>query len=310
MSEDIMQSDIWEKLSKNPKFEWELEKCLKNYSYNSNITDLVFETTDDKLVIICNTRIVNRDLDCQYKLYEKSEIYLDEDNNLIVNSQSGRLESKYGYNFDNTNGGVINTQYSCEVFDADGVELSYQGYSDKYHLDNNEFNAFKKDFPTFVVGAYNPQLSSYANVTGVYPHASVIGRNARYIRKIRSNNNLGIIEVTRCSYSNDARVLDAREEYYFNTFFTSTSKKNPEVIHIMNGFPFAIITPGKQMMFDNDYIKSGLTGENYKEVARTRFLKELQEEKGNIIDDQITLDKYDLMIGRLENEIANKKRIH
>ena len=272
MIDEIKQSAIWQKLRVNPKFEEEFEKCIRNCLYNVSDADLVFDISDDKLIVYYNSRIKNRDLDCQFKIFDKTEFYLDEEG-LIVNKLNGRLESNYGYDFVSTDGGVVNTNYMCQLFDNDGIELDYQGYSDKYHLTNEEFKVFQNDIKSVIEEAYNPNLASYANVTNVYPRSSIIGRNANYIRQIRSKDNLGIVEVSKCSLTPDARIKNRKEEYYFNTFFNSISKRSPELIHIINGYPFAVVDDNNKMNINHEYIKLGLTDNNYSDVARDRFLK-------------------------------------
>ena len=310
MIEKIKKTEIWQELSTNPKFVTKFEDCIRKYLYNNTINDLIFEIHDNKLTILHTSRVINRDLDCQYKSFEETEFYLDSDNSLIVNELTGKLESRYGYDFKNTPGGVINTHYSCQVFNNEGIELNYQSYGDKYHLDTNEFSAFKDDLRTIVEGPYNPKIALLANLTGVYPHPRVIGKSSRYVRQIRSENDLGTIEVSRCSFDKETgMVQNPREELYFNLFFTSVSRNTPELIHIINGFPFAVITEDKQIKIDNDYIKLGLTEENYKDVSKDRFLRELKSEKNNFKDLDI-IAQYDLMIKKVEEELSLAKRIH
>ncbi len=310
MIDEIKQNAIWQKLSVNPKFESEFEKCIRNCLYNVSGADLVFDISDNKLIVYYNSSIKNRDLDCQYKIFDKTEFYLDEENNLVVNKLDGRLESNYGYDFVNTDGGVAITNYMCQVYDNDGIELDYQGYSDKYHLTNEEFKVFKDGLKSVIEGAYNPNLASYANVTNVYPRSSIIGRDANFVRQIRSKENLGIVEVSKCSLTPDARIKNRKEEYYFNTFFTGVSKRSPELIHIINGYPFAVIDNNNKMNIDHDYIRLGLTDKNYREVARDRFLKELIESKNSLEYDDELLPKYDLMINKLESGINEEKSLH
>ena len=309
MIDELKKTELWQELSTNKKFMEEFDKYLKDSMYNVDISDLVYEIGDNRLVACYNSNVKNRDLDCQYKVFDKIEFYLDEEGNIIINKLSGKLESNYGYDFLTTNGGVINTHYSCQVFDENGIELDYQSYRDKYHIDSDEFDALESDLKSVTETQYNPNLASYANVTGVYPRANLIGRGAKYIRQIRSKDNLGIVEMTRCSLTPDSRISDIKEEYYFNTFYTSAAKNNPELIHIINGFPFANIV-NNDIKINDDYVYLGLTPLNYREVAKDRFLKELQESKNDYKMNKDVSAKYDLMIDLMSNGINVKKNKH
>ncbi len=304
MIEKIKKTDIWNKLLSNPKFETEFGKFINNSSYDVDSDDLVFDLRNNKLIVYYTTRVKERDLDCQYKSFEQREFSLDKDNNLMINILDGRLESNYGYDFNNTLGGVINTYYSNVVYDTDGIELSYQSYSDKYHLDKNQFNIFKNDLREVILSAYNPNLSSL-NKKNPYPN--VIGRFGRFIRQNRSKENLGIVEVTKYTMTPNANISDLKEELYFNTFYSNNSDYTPELIHIMNGFPFANIN-NDTFNVNKDFAKLGLTSKNYQEVARDRFLKELNEGKQAVLNIQEALEKYNLMINRLEKERKIKER--
>ena len=309
MIEEIKQSEVWRKLNTNPKFEEEFEKCTRNCLFSVRFIDLIIEIKDNKLIVHYDSNVKNRDLDCQYKMFDKTEFYLDEENNLVINKLDGKLESNYGYDFATTNGGVLNTYYCCQVYDNDGIEMDYQSYSDKHHLSREEFEDYNLDLSMAIEGAYNPHLSSYANVTGVYPRSNIIGRDVRFLKQIRSEDNLGIVEVTKCSLTPDARLKDIKEEFYFNTFLTAASKHNPELIHIVNGSPFAVVE-NNIVKIDDEYTKLGLTSENYRDVARDRFLKELSESRLGFAHNSEVLPKYDLMIDKIENRINVAKNIH
>lgn len=308
MLEEIQKTDSWAKLIKNPKFEEEFKKTVNNYSINLN--ELTIESYEDTIIITYNGAIRNRDLDCQIKDFERTIFSFDEEDNLVINELNGKLESNYGSTFNTTNGGIYKTHYSTRVFDNDGIELGYQSYGDKYHLDIHEFKDYATDLQRVTLGAFNPNLRTSSNVTGVYPHPNIIGRDGRFVRHIRSKDNLGIVEVTRCLFDDKATIKSVQEEYYFNTFFVSPSKLHPELIHIVNGFPFAKINEDNQVVISNDYIALGLTKENYKDVARDRFKKELLEEKQSIQYDSDTLARYNLVLERLDNEEKKTKRIH
>ena len=308
MLEEIKKTDSWDKLVKNPKFEQEFKNIIGYHVHDMENVEI--EHIDNSIIITYESGVRNRDLDCQLKEYNRVIFSLDEENNLVINELDGKLESNYGYGFINTNGGVFKTHYSTRVFDNDGVELSYQSYGDKYHLDEYEFNDYMNDLQRLVLGSLNPKLGNVVNVTGVYPYPPIIGKEGRFIRQIRSKDNLGIVEVVRGFYNPDATLKGLSNEYYFNTFFISPSKLNPELIHIANGFPFAKVLDNDEIVIEDDYKALGLTRDNYKDVARDRFQKELMEEKRDILTNPEALAKYELMLNRLENENKIAKRIH
>ena len=307
MIEEVRETNSWDILTKNPKFQEEFQKVVSYYE--KNIGKATIEHADNVIIVSYQSGVINRDLDCQLDEFVRVMFSIDEDNNLVINELNGKVESNYGYTFNNTNGGIFKTHYSTRVFDKDGIELAYQSYGDKFHLDNYEFKDYASDLKGVVLGAFNPNLGTLANVTGVYPHPAIIGKDARFIRHFRSKNDLGIVEVTRCSFNPDANIKDLSEEYYFNTFFVSPTKQFPELIHITSGFPFATISKDNNVIIEKDYLALGLSDTNYRDVARDRFQKELIEEKANIKNDDILL-KYDLVLDRLENEEKLTKRIH
>lgn len=300
--EKIKETLTWKHLCQNPKFEEEFEKAVKRYTYYISADELNFEISDMKLTISYKSKINNRDLDCQFKTFNKMEFSLADNDYLIINEMKGNLESNYGYDFQNTQGGKLNTNYSCSVYDTDGIELSYQGYGDQYPVDKKTFDEYKDDFSAVVLGAYNPNLITVANKTGVYCHPNLVGNNANFIRQIRDKNNLGIVEVSRCSFDKNKAVNNPREELYFNTFFGNNSNYTPDLMHIISGYPFATIDDKHVMHVKDDYIKLGLTNKNYKDVARERFLKELCEYRDNYKDNKQIFDRYNVMIEKIENE--------
>ena len=293
MEDKIRNSVVWKELTINPKFKQAFEECLKRYSYYINPSDLSFRIVDNKLMVIYNSKIKSSNVGCQYKLYEQIEFFLDEDDNLIMNGLSGRFESDKGYKFKTTSGGIINTHYSCNVYDPDGIELSFSRYDDKYYYDKIEVNTFMEDFQSVILGAYNPNLSLSANIKGVYPYPKVIGKASQFTRQMRSRDNLGIVEVIKCSFNKDSRVCD--KEYYFNVLLTNQDLYTPELIHIMYGEPFAILSDDSTIQITEQYHDLGLTKDNYEEIAEKRFLKELQEARDNLYYVDDIIEKYNII---------------
>lgn len=295
--DEIRDTITWQNLMVHPKFLESFEEIIQRCSLYMDINDLIISVSDKKMTISYHSDVLDRDFDCQFKLYNHVELSLDNDNNLIINESSGTLESNYGYSFKDTLGGKLNTRYSYHVYDADGIELSYQSYGDRYILDQNTFDAYKKDFSTVIKEAYNPKLGMSTNNQKPYNRPSVMGSERRFLKRVRSGDNLGIVKVIKCSF--DSRP---KEEYYFNTSFGGMTNASPELMHLISGFPFATMEDS-HLKIMNEYQGLGINDHNYKEVARTRFLKELQEQKDKC-EDPVILDKYDLMIEKLHKELG------
>lgn len=302
--EELYETEVWKNLEKNAKFGSVIEdidaKCLY-YADKDHINKVI---KDDKLIITYRSKLMNRDLNCQYIRYTKYEVFLDEDSNLIVNEMNGTLRSNYGYDFENTSGGVLDTNYSCEVYDEDGIELAYQAYSDSYDINKPQFSAYKNGLLKVIESAYNPDLASYANSTGSFLCASVLGNSPRFVRQIRSKDNLGIVVNVSCQFDKEGKVVNPKEEYYFNTFLSSKTMVDPEKISFTRSFPFATVDKDNVMHFNKVYTNSGLTQKNYKDVGKARFLRELIEGKEHINKHvpKDVIKKYDLMIQKLDSK--------
>ena len=302
----IKNTVTWKNLCANSKFELEFGRFVKNLTYHINIDDINFIVANQKIIIEAKSEIIKRDLDCEYKTYDKIEFSLDRDNNLIINKKSGNLQSNYGYTFKNTIGGRLNTSYSCQIFNGDGIELLYQSYGDGYDLDQKTFDLYRDDFSKVILGAYDPHLlESFDNKE--LNHPGIVGKYGSLLRKMRSDDNLGITQVSRILFGSDTNIASQKEELYFNTFYGSNGV-SPESINFINGFPFATLDKDNVMHFNHHYTKLGLTYDNYQNVARERFLRELKAQKGNHKQSEDTLKKYDLMIEKLEKELSSSKK--
>lgn len=300
--EEIYETEVWKNLDKNVLFRSKFEEILKKCMYYAEKNNVGISIKGNKLIITYYSRLMNRETDCQFIRNAKYEFSLDFDNNLIINEMIGSLRSNFGYDFVSSNGGELSTFYSCEVYDEDGIELSYQGYSDTYDINEPQFNAYKNGFLPAIETAYNPNLASFANVTGVYLHANIIGESGKFTRQIRSKNDLGVVINTSCQFDRTGKVINPKEEYYFNTFMSHQSLLNPGRISIARNFPFATLGDDHVMHFSKIY--SDLTMDNYKEKANAKFLNELLKEKdenGRHIPKEIS-DTYDLIIEKLENQ--------
>ena len=115
--------------------------------------------------IISNLEDYTKEVDVKitkdYKLNKDSKELTKNKSNLVVNELSGSLRSNYGYDFDTTVGGVLDTSYTCETFDKDGIELAYQSYSDSYEVNEKQFFVYQAGFMKAIESAYNPNLSLF-----------------------------------------------------------------------------------------------------------------------------------------------------
>ena len=297
---EIYNTDIWKELEKNDCFSSKYNEIIRQFMFYNDEDKLNLFIDDNKLIITFRSKVFNRDNNCQYIRETKYEMFLDKNSNLVINELTGVLRSKYGYDINNSTGGVLDTHYSCEVYDPNGVELAFQAYSDTYEVNEKDFGIYKIGFLPVVLGSANPNLVLFSNSLGTFLHPSIIGDNPRYIRKIRSKNDLGIVISSKCIFDKLGNILDSKEEYYFNTFISNQSLIHPERISYISEYPFATVDENNAMQFSELYTNSGLTENNYKEVANERFLKELQTEKELNTSEEI-LNKYDIMIKMLEN---------
>ena len=308
--EEIYNTVIWKDLEKNAFFCSKYNEIINQSLFYANDRETKIYVNDNKLIIAFRSKVINRENNCQFIKEAKYELFLDKNDNLIINELSGTLRSNYGYDLKNSDGGVLDTHYSCEVYDQDGVELAYQTYSDTYNINQNDFGIYCEGFLPVIEGTCNPNLVSYANSSGIFLHPIIVGDNARFTRQIRSKDNLGIVILSKCGFDKLGKVDSPKEEYYFNTFISNNVSTHPECISITRGYPFDTIDENHAMKFNELYTNSGLTPNNYQDVANDRFLKELQagkNEEGRHVPKEI-LDKYDLMIEKLENRNKTLKR--
>ena len=301
--EEIYETEVWKNLEKNAIFKNKIEEILNKSSYYIDKNDINMTIRGTKLVISYHSKIMNREDNCQFVRNTKYELFLDRNNNLIVNELTGFLRSNYGYDFDNTFGGVLDTNYTCTVYDEDGIELAYQSYSDKYPINKSQFSVYKGGFLVEIESIYNPRLATQANANGRVLHADIPGETGRFVRQIRKKDNLGIVISSTCEFDKYGNTLNPKEEYYFNTFLSNQASLNPVRISFTRDYPFATLDENKEMKFNKIYLDAGITPNNYKMVAQRRLLKELIEEKeqnGRHISKDV-IDKYDLMIEKLSN---------
>ena len=305
--ETIKETKIWKELCTNSSFEKIYAGIINKHMQDESKKVLIDQ---NRIIMNFSSPIRNRELSCQYRDYSQYEIYLDEKNNLIINKMVAEVRSNYGYDFSDNNGGLIDTSYSYNVYDSDGVELSYQNYNDSFSVDSITFDKYKEKYD-FEKNT-NPQLEKYVDNNSMLDIPNLLERNnPSYVRRIRQSNDLGLVRVTSYTCTKNDSVFDyLKEELFFNTFLNTEAKRNPLKLHIVNGFPFATKTLKRdiQLKICDDFLKTGLTSTNFRLVANDRFLKELREDRKKVINNPELLEKYDLMIEKVENKRTEKNK--
>ena len=296
--EDVKNSSGWKYLSENcPKvFEKYATKFLN--MAKPFVNSVIFDDNKDfrdkegevihyesnssgskKVVFSYTSKIKNRDLDCQFKEFKKIEFSLNDENNLVINELSGRLESKYGHSFDESNDEILKTHYSCQVYTPEGVELMYRGYSDIFNLNQEDLNK-DMDLRSIVCDEYNPHLEQYrdgkVSVNGFY------GKSPVLFEQMRTVDNLGLVKVVSSSFDKNGEPVNKKEEFCFNTFIGAKDNIDPFSIFVNRGLdPLAFISNGKLMV---NYKEAGTSINNYAEVAKTRFGMELRNKLKTLMD--------------------------
>ena len=163
-----------------------------------------------KVILSFTSDVKDRDYDCQYKVFDKVEFSLDKDKNLVINEQSGRLESKYSYNFENTDGGFLKTSYSYQVFNPKGEEILHRGYIDQFDVDSRDFIRLERNLRDPIRGAFDPQLASFDGKK-LLPHVKI--KNPILTERV---NEQGNVKVTSYYFGKNHIVNDKRENYVGN----------------------------------------------------------------------------------------------
>ncbi len=303
--ENIYKTQLWQDLSKNLAFESKFHEITKSAKWYTDEKNIIYSIEDDKLVVKYQSNVHNRELDCQIMTSAVYEFLFDRDGNLIVSEKKGTLRSNYGSDIFSSNGGALDTTYTCDVYEPDGIELSYQRYYDTYDLNKEQFDVYKDGFFGALNNAYNPNLVYYVNVSAI-PKPGIIGENGKYYRDFRSISDLGIVDRISCLCQKDGLLGNYKHELFFNTFLSQQAAYRPELIHVIRESPFALYDDKNQMQFNPIFARLGLNRDNYKIEARKRFLAELKEERVRLEQADINA-KYDLMIGKLEEELKSQK---
>ena len=299
--------DGWKFLSESsPVFEEKVNCFLRNASYHVNVKNFNIDAIDmgresdvvhlethyygsRKFALSYNSGIRNRDLDCQYRLYRRIEFTLDANDNLVIKEMSGRLESKYGYNFENTKGGMFKTNYSYQVFTKEGIELLYRGYSDQSTIKEEDFYSYDRNLGVCTRVGYNPVLE---NINDNKYGSFAWSKHTRFTELSRSLDNLGLVKEVVFNGNHDELMKNQDVEYHLNTFMTDKHDIDPYLIHINRGIlPIAYVKDGKLAV---NYAECGVTKDNYQNLAKFRFatgaeekMQELQSELGELPKDDL-----------------------
>ena len=305
--EEVYESELWQELIKNRAFNTKFFEVYRRAQYYVEEKDLTLEIKDGKLMLSYITPILEHEYDCQCTSAMRYEFSVNDDGNLLLDEKFGTIRSDFGYDFMDSKGGMVDTQYSCSLYDPDGIELASQSYVDSYALKHYELESCKNDFPTKIETAYNPNLIYFNDYKDLFPKPGVIGETAQYIRRTRSKNELGIVDSVRCAYNKDATLRNFKHELFFNTFLTHQVTFQPELISVVEEDPFAIVDEKGNMHITRRHAAYGLTNDNYQEKATIRFLNELIRDREQLSKEEIEA-RYDLMISRLEAAIKTKRK--
>lgn len=306
--EEIYESELFKELLKNRAFSSKFYEVMRRATYYVKEENLNINIVKDKLIVSYSTPIQERELNCQCLSEVRYEFSVNSNGNLYLDEKFGTIRSNYGYDFLESKGGMVDTEYSCSMYEPDGVELAFQSYSDSYTIKPYAFETVKKEFATMINTAYNPNLVYFNEYDEFYPKPGIIGDLPRYIRRTRSKYGLGIVDSIECIYNNEATLSDFRHELYYNTFIEHQGTFYPESISVIVGDPFAVIDQNGITHINRRHLAQGLTNENYREKANERFIKELQNDRSHLKTEDIEA-RYDLMICKLLNEKQYKKNI-
>lgn len=279
-----------------------------------NVGDATFESDrinfetfyygSKKVALSYVSKPINRDLDCQFKKFCWIEFSLDKDGNLVVNESTGKIESKYGYNFENTDGGVLETSYSYQEFTPEGIELMHKRYHDQIELksskeiekekgnENHEvsFDDVFRHLRGCVKGGYNPRIDEFDSKN---MRENILANKPIYKEFSRSLDNLGLVKKFQCSFNQKTKRTDKKEEYHLDR----CTRSNPYVIPMTYNLPPLAYREGSNNLVVN-YLNEGLTSRNYRSVAKSIFIKTLREKIDELKDSKKEgannnlLDKY------------------
>lgn len=301
MNYDMKQTELWARLSSNESFMKiykEKEATLKaEESYNSKIATSI---EGDNLIMSIDGEVVKYPSGKMGKNYSRVEFAIDEAENLVVNECCGTLYSNNPFDFDRSDTGFLYTHYSSNLYTNDGIELEELYYTDQYDLDSASFNVQKNGFSAAVMSAYNPQLQKDLG-TDETPKPSIIGKKGEFGRTQRTIDNLGLYKQSHIEFQNQGKgVLKMEDKYYFNSFLGSQAANTPLFMHYPYGYHFATSDENGNIIINDRYSDCDLTVDNYEEVAKRLYLKELQEELAKNENPKVQ-QQYKFLIDKVAN---------
>ena len=304
--DDVKKSDAWKYLSeRSSEFEVLVNKFLSDAKVY--VSPIAFTATGifvdnegiavnyetnyygmKKFVLSYNSKEMNRDLDCQFRVFRRIEFSLNDSGNLIVNDLSGRLESKYGYRFEDDEDAILKTNYSYQEYTPEGIELLYRGYDDQLTIPKDQLFKYRH-LRGSICGGYNPRLNEFngSNVqcNGFY------GKNPTLVEKVRTVDNKGLVRVTTINYGSKGEIANKNEEYCFNTFINYKENADPFLIHINRGIPpIARMHNGRLVI---NYRNLKVNANNFGEVARVRFVMEVRNKLEELVKLKRKVSKND-----------------
>ncbi len=304
--EEVYKSRLWQDLMKNNAFNSKFFEVMRRAKYYVREEDLKLNIEDDKLIISYSTPIQELQEDeCISDM--RYEFSIDKDGNLILDEKFGTITTNNDESY--LIGGTVDTQYTCSLYDADGIEMSNQTYSDCYNIKSYEIKYIKDHFSQYMQTAYNPSLIYYVNSLKEYaPKPGILGDVPKYIRREREKDTLGLVNSVECEFLPNADFSYKKHLLYFNTFSTHQLTFQPEAICVESGDPFAIVDEKGNVTLNRRHaIKYRLNLDNYKQRANDIFLDELKQDREQLSIDDIEA-RYDFIIGILEDLKQNKRK--
>ena len=322
--EEIKKTELWRRLERNRVFDSNFERMMTKISRYK--TPPKYEIVGDRLVVTLLTEVCQYDPFKQCRKVRIYEFSIDDDNKLLLYKKKGTLSTKRGEEYDTSNSGAIELKYSCTLFDGDGIVLSYQEYTDDRDLEEHTLNEYKKDPVMFVNDAHDPHLIYFASEEQVDKiqtegerivclRPGIIGsENNVYIKKYRNEGELEIShKIATSFYPNGAM------KYLTHNVFISTLSSdgrvnyNPDYITVGDDkYAFATQDGKGDLHFICNGLVKDITSENYRKIARGKFLYEVAVNRDIISkesDRRDVVETLDILAKKIDEEKEKEKRI-
>lgn len=308
--EEIKQSESWQFLNRNAAFADVFERTIMKNAMFAKY--LKFKVRVDSLIVTLETPILQGAENAKYKEVSICEFTIYDDDSLFVYKKNGTITTAVGEKFDTSDSGVLETKYSSVLYDKDGIVLSYQRYIDEDNLSGVKLSNAKKDLERVIEDAYNPHLNnSVVDKLKICIPPGIIGTKAKYVRRYRENNKLGLVHAIACSYKQDSTLKYINHNLYFCTLSSEDHINfNPEDIIFDKEDLFATVDLEGNKHISSKYAALKINEQNCQEYARERFLNELIKDRDTIskTPDKAAIEAmYDIMIKKLEEEPEKEK---